>query len=279
MEISNKKLLPLIIKFLGAFNLQNLSYFLPLALWWIIFQCYQFTPLSYRPIIDVNTLPMLEKSIFGGLLHEIVPRIHSTGIIDLIAASFYAMHFVTPWIFMFYLWKTNGQPLSFIWSLGWLNILAISTHATFPTAPPWYLERFGFSPASYNFKGEPAGLQFADQILRLSIFEQIYSNSPVVFGSFPSLHAAWPFLIASYSDPNSIVGILTWLSVIAVWWAALYLKHHFMVDLLGGAIYVLFAMNISSMFILLIERFCLLKDKLTPNLQRRKEKKRRRNRF
>jgi len=262
MEISFRKLLPTIIKFLSAFNLQNLSYFIPLALWWIMFQSYQFTPIAYRPSIDVNTLPLLERSIFGGLLHEVVPRFHSTGIFDMLAASVYAVHFIAPWTFMLYLWKSNGQPLSFIWSLGWLNMLAVATHAMFPTAPPWYFERYGTLPATYNFRGEPAGLQYADQILQISIFDNIYSNSPVVFGSFPSLHAAWPFMIACYAEPNSVVGKFTWFYVLAVWWAALYLKHHYMVDLIGGAIYVLLAINLSSIFMLVFDHISIWRDKV-----------------
>jgi len=223
-----------------------------------MFQSYQFTPIAYRPSIDVNTLPLLERSIFGGLLHEVVPRFHSTGIFDMLAASVYAVHFIAPWTFMLYLWKSNGQPLSFIWSLGWLNMLAVATHAMFPTAPPWYFERYGTLPATYNFRGEPAGLQYADQILQISIFDNIYSNSPVVFGSFPSLHAAWPFMIACYAEPNSVVGKFTWFYVLAVWWAALYLKHHYMVDLIGGAIYVLLAINLSSIFMLLFDKILFL---------------------
>jgi len=262
MEISFRKLLPTIIKFLSAFNLQNLSYFIPLALWWIMFQSYQFTPIAYRPSIDVNILPLLERSIFGGLLHEVVPRFHSTGIFDMLAASVYAVHFIAPWTFMLYLWKSNGQPLSFIWSLGWLNMLAVATHAMFPTAPPWYFERYGTLPATYNFRGEPAGLQYADQILQISIFDNIYSNSPVVFGSFPSLHAAWPFMIACYAEPNSVVGKFTWFYVLAVWWAALYLKHHYMVDLIGGAIYVLLAINLSSIFMLVFDHISIWRDKV-----------------
>jgi len=273
MEISYKKLHPKIIKFLNSFTLQNLSYFIPLALWWIMFQCYQFTPLTYRPTIDVNTLPLLERSIFGGLLHEVVPRFHGTGIFDLMAASVYAVHFIAPWTFMFYLWRTNGQPLLFIWSLGWLNILAVATHAIFPTAPPWYFERYGTSPATYTFRGEPAGLQYADQILKISMFDNIYSNSPVVFGSFPSLHAAWPFMIACYAEPNSIVGKFTWLYVLAVWWAALYLKHHYMVDLIGGALYVLLAINLSSIFMLILDHICLWRDKLFFTAQTKKKEK------
>jgi len=262
MEISFRKLLPTIIKFLSAFNLQNLSYFIPLALWWIMFQSYQFTPIAYRPSIDVNILPLLERSIFGGLLHEVVPRFHNTGIFDMLAASVYAVHFIAPWTFMLYLWKSNGQPLSFIWSLGWLNMLAVATHAMFPTAPPWYFERYGTLPATYNFRGEPAGLQYADQILQISIFDNIYSNSPVVFGSFPSLHAAWPFMIACYAEPNSVVGKFTWFYVLAVWWAALYLKHHYMVDLIGGAIYVLLAINLSSIFMLVFDHISIWRDKV-----------------
>jgi len=219
----------------------------PLVLWLCMFQMYKFIPEAFKRSIDVSTLPMVETALFGGLATEFVPRSEIGGIIDLLAALAYFLHFLIPWVFGFFLWKLHGKaPLDFLWYFGWMNFLGVFTHFTFPTAPPWYNERFGFTPASYSIHGDPAGLRTTDVLLNMHFFENLYSTSPVVFGSFPSLHAAWPFMVAMYYPLKGPSNYLVWLYVAWVWWAAIYLKHHFLVDVLGGAVYVLIALNISS---------------------------------
>src|SRR3990167_7951163 len=80
------------------------------------------------------------------------------------------------------------------------------------------------------------------------LFSSMYGQNPVVFGSFPSLHGAWPFLISIYT-PTHVLGNFKWLYVAWIWWAALYLKHHYLVDLLGGAFYTLVPFFVSKIFL------------------------------
>ncbi len=51
--------------------------------------------------------------------------------------------------------------------------------------------------------GEAAGLAYADEILGIQFFHTIYTSSPVVFGSWPSLHAAWPMMIAWFGNTGT----------------------------------------------------------------------------
>ena len=112
-----------------------------------------------------------------------------------------------------------------------------------PTAPPWYIAKYGYAPATYDIPGDEAGLLYADRMLGVPFFHGIYSQSPIVFGSFPSLHAAWPVLIALHAPYSTWASRLLWVYSLAVWWAAMYLQHHFFIDLIGGAVYVLVAMR------------------------------------
>jgi membrane-associated phospholipid phosphatase len=226
---------------------QMLLSLVPLAIWWTVFQVVQYVPAAYKPAISVRALPWLEEHFFGTQVYLLIPEIHSIPVFDLFAALGYALHFVAPWAFGFYLWRANGKQFAFLWCLGWLNALAVITQALFPTAPPWYIHKYGMTPPTYEMRGDPAGLQYADDFLHMKFFHGIYTSSPVVFGSFPSLHAAWPMMIAVFAPQGSLLARVAWFYVIWVWWAAMYLRHHFFVDCVGGALYVLAALNVSRL--------------------------------
>lgn len=77
-----------------------------------------------------------------------------------------------------------------------------------------------------------AGLTRVDDLLGFDLFGKLYGSSTLVFGSFPSLHAAWPFLAFSLDTAST-----RWLHLshyFYVSWAAMYLNHHYFVDVLGG---------------------------------------------
>jgi len=167
--------------------------------------------------------------------------------LDLLAAAGYALHFIAPWTTALILWRTTKRHSTFLCALGILNTLAVITQFFFPTAPPWYFEKYGFMPATYSMPGDPAGLQYSDILLGTQFFHRIYYNSPVVFGAFPSLHAAWPILIIQFLPLGGPFATLKWLYPVWLWWAAIYLQHHFFVDLLGGAVYCALALHLARM--------------------------------
>lgn len=219
---------------------------LPLVVWLALFQLSILLPTSLRPEIDVETLPELERALFGStFVHRMLPRFD--GLIVL-AAIPYLCHFMLPWVFALYLWWNRANPLLFFWCLGLLNLCALITQLVWATAPPWYVEMAGTAVPTYDTPSDPGRLIRVDKILQISLFESMYGQNPVVFGSFPSLHGAWPFLISLYT-PSHLLGNWKWLYVLWIWWAAIYLKHHFLVDLLGGAFYTLVPYYISKLLL------------------------------
>lgn len=90
--------------------------------------------------------------------------------------------------------------------------------------------------------------------MQVSLFQKLYGQSPIVFGSFPSLHAAWPIVITIFSPSFRFVKVVGGIYTAIVWWAAMYLNHHFFVDLLGGAIFTAFAYVIATQSIAYLER-------------------------
>jgi hypothetical protein len=194
-------------------------------------------PEAYRNSIDVTTLPLVESKIFGGLLNDLLVS-NGNPLLVVFASIPYTLHFLLPWTFALYLLKTGESPINFLWILGWLNTITVLTHFFFPTAPPWYFDQYGFAPANYGMKGDAALLKLADDLFQVKFFDGIYKANPVVFGAFPSLHAAWPFLIATYGVSSATFRKFAWIHVMWVWWAAIYLRHHYILDIIGGVVYV-----------------------------------------
>jgi PAP2 superfamily len=95
---------------------------------------------------------------------------------------------------------------------------------------------YGFAPADYSMSGSPGGLIRIDSLFGLNLYTSSFSASPVVFGAFPSLHAGWATLHALFLhhiQPKARVALC--LYVMWVWWATMYLTHHYFIDLIGGS--------------------------------------------
>lgn len=96
---------------------------------------------------------------------------------------------------------------------------------------------FGLAPANYSMAGSPAGLARIDKLFGLDMYTSNFTASPLVFGAFPSLHAGSATIEAlflSHVFPKLrpfFIGYTLW-----IWWATMYLSHHYAVDLVGGSL-------------------------------------------
>jgi len=242
----------------------KLLLFLPTILWFIMFNFSKHIPSAFRPPIDRFTLADLDGIIlFGTTLLE-WPRnqlddSYFRDFLDLFFAVAYLMHFAFVWIYALLLYvfyrnkKTDSdwpilEPWTFFFCWGILNVTAVATQLAWPTAPPWYTNVYGERVPSYSMGGNPAGLSNADKLLTVQLFHKLYGQSPIVFGSFPSLHGAWPLMMALFVPKLKFKIIFGFYSV-WVWWAAMYLNHHFLIDLIGGAAYVILSYVLGMWFI------------------------------
>ena len=99
-----------------------------------------------------------------------------------------------------------------------------------------YENAHGFAPADYSMNGSPGGLERIDLLFGTKLYTSSFSASPIVFGAFPSLHAGWATLHALYLHhllPRARFALCAY--VLWVWWATMYLTHHYFVDLIGGS--------------------------------------------
>ncbi|ORY96025.1 hypothetical protein BCR41DRAFT_375782 [Lobosporangium transversale] len=99
--------------------------------------------------------------------------------------------------------------------------------------------------------GDPGGLARVDDILGVQMYKTTFTASPLVFGAFPSLHSADACLLAFFVvyvfGPRSIPFAMSY--VFWIWWATMYLGHHYVVDLVGGGAYAVIAFWIGSFFL------------------------------
>jgi len=187
-----------------------------------------------QPNIDV--LPALEEHLFFCHPHKLLSQ-YPHLFFDCLAAVPYLLHFPLPFLFMFYLLlspKKRAAVFPYFWCAGWVNLIAVLFQLLFPTAPPWYTDTAVFDQNGeliYVEENE-AGFQRLDHVIGHGLFHGIYSQSPVKFGAFPSLHIAWPTVIL-LNHPWfgwKVASIhVAWITL-----AALYSTHHYAIDALGG---------------------------------------------
>lgn len=217
----------------------------PLLLYGIFYDMARYVPVEWRPDVNVSILFDIDNWLFNGQPYQWFSSYHST-IKDILAAIPYNLHFYMPFIYVTAMWRMNRGALSlFCWSFFLMNMAALITQIIFPTAPPWYHELHGFLPADYSMHGYAAGLLRIDELFSMNYFSSMYAQGSIVFGAFPSMHAAWPVLMALWSQNTSKTFSLFYVVfAIWMWWAAIYLHHHYVVDVLFGIIYAVISYRI-----------------------------------
>ena len=91
-------------------------------------------------------------------------------------------------------------------------------------------------PADYSIPGSPAGLARIDAIMHSHSYTSAFGASPLVFGAFPSLHAGsatMEALFMSHFFPK--FKAFYWVYVGWLYWATMYLSHHYLVDAVAGS--------------------------------------------
>jgi hypothetical protein len=84
--------------------------------------------------------------------------------------------------------------------------------------------------------GSPGGLLRIDRVFGIDAYTNAFSTAPLVFGAFPSLHsgcAVMDALFLAHFFPSGKV--FYWVYVGLLWWSTMYLSHHYLIDLVGGA--------------------------------------------
>ncbi|MCL2012189.1 MAG: phosphatase PAP2 family protein [Cystobacterineae bacterium] len=216
------------------------------ALWLsgMLFDTQRYFIEALRGPIHTGDFWRLEQSWFPAMLGDkqtIWPEFflkHSSAALDLFCGFCYMAYlpaFFT--IFIVLLWKTRPRAELLAWAFLLTNTIGVITYVVFPLAPPWYILEYGPGPAQLSVPGSAAGAARFDLLLGISYFEQFYSRSPNVFGAMPSLHMAYPILATlAVWERGWSWRLICGLFAISVGFSAVYLSHHYILDVLAGVV-------------------------------------------
>ncbi len=169
-------------------------------------------------------------------LPELFSRWHSPAL-DLACGFAYATYLFE--VFAVGLWlHFKARPLALKLALGFLalNVLGMILWFSFPAAPPWYVIAHGLGPARLDAVPSAAGAARFDALVGIDYFQRFYSRNVNVFGAMPSLHVAYPTLVACLVRPfgaKAFVPAVAFALLVAL--SAVYLVHHYVLDVLAGA--------------------------------------------
>lgn len=209
-----------------------------------------FQPRSFE-VVSVEPVYRAEQVLFGWMTptdSELGPldffRDHHHPLLDALGGLLYASHMPVVVGFGLLLWwfrRRSPTPHAsyrlhnFMWGYLAMSLVGLAIQALYPVAPPWYVENFGFSPPGGPIEGDPAALSRVDAMLGFAYFEGVYSQATYVFGALPSLHVATPAWVALHTR-HRLARLAAWSYTAAMSFAAVYLIHHYIVDVLAGAL-------------------------------------------
>jgi hypothetical protein len=212
-------------------------------------------PLVRHLTVRVAEPYLAERRLFGlpTAAGRLIPSewlaLHPLPLLDLLTGTAYIVYVY--WSIGLAAWLALRRPdpagqrlLSrYGWTFLLLNLAGFATYYLYPAAPPWYVAAHGLGPADLSVGASAAGAARWDALTGIPYFAAFYGRSADVFGAIPSLHAAYPLFTFLYGrelrsrwlDAASL-GLFLLTS-----FAAVYLGHHYLLDVLLGAAYALAA--------------------------------------
>jgi hypothetical protein len=129
--------------------------------------------------------------------------------------------------------------IRFSWVFLLMNVAAFVTYHVYPAAPPWYYHAHGCEISMTALPSAGARLNHVDEVLGVHYFHSLYARSSDLYGAVPSLHVAYPLLIVvegwnSFRWPGRALSVVFCASMSV---AAVYLDHHWVVDVVLGYLY------------------------------------------
>ncbi len=170
-----------------------------------------------------------------------------------------AVDFVTGLAYILYLYWAIGFAASlaiflrdeagrrllarFGWAFLAMNLVGFATYYVYPAAPPWYVADHGLGPADMTVRASPAGGLRWDELTGIHYFSGFYARSADVFGAIPSLHVSYPLMTFLYGLElrKGWVDAASFVLFLAVAFGAVYLNHHYVIDVILGVAYALAA--------------------------------------
>ena len=158
---------------------------------------------------------------------------------DFAALLVYTSHFVVPELIALVLWvRSRGLYLRFMTSFVAMTTLGYVTYVLFPAVPPWLASQHGDLAPTHRLVRELWDHLGYPAMAGLFSGSNLYAND---VAAIPSLHAAYPVMIALFFSPRSgrAVRVGLWLYAVAMALALVYSAEHFVVDIALGWLYAI----------------------------------------
>jgi membrane-associated phospholipid phosphatase len=231
---------------LDAYNEKSrsfLKYFLPFILTGVIYDSMRYYYWAgVKGHIHVAEPYFRDKHYFGLNVgnerltpNEFFER-HHFAVLDLLCGFAY-LFFVSEYLltaFGLFFFRQHQLLRIFGWCFFIVNCLGFITYFIYPAAPPWYVTQFGLGPARLDVLPTPAAAHRFDVLLGTHLFDQMYGRGIDVYGAYPSLHVTYPFLVAWVALRLKKGRPLAVGFYLLMCFSAVYLQHHYIVDILLG---------------------------------------------
>ena len=252
-----------IVILVGNYGGRTMNYIfrflVPLIATGIVYDSQRFYSDYIRGPVHVAEPYHFDKRVFGitTVAGVLTPnewwQIHTHPVLDVITGFFY-LTFVPIFVSIgayFYFWASKyGTPTMpaekvraiaprYMWAFFWVNVIGYTTYYWYAAAPPWYVSLYGLGPARMDTLANAAGCVRFDQILGTKFFTEWYGRSADVFGAIPSLHVAYPLQAVFFSFKFGRVRIFSVMFYLIMCFSAVYLNHHYVLDVLLGSLYAI----------------------------------------
>ena len=213
-----------------------------IIVYWIIFDSMKVWPNYNYNEVRIQSLYNLEKSIFGfdDMGHRVTPNefflLHHSTFFDILCSAFYLCWVPLPLLFAFYLYSYNKNIfLRFCLAFFFTNVLGWIIYYAYPAAPPWYVAQYGMD-LNITTPSNAAGLLRFDEYFGIHLFSNLYAKGSNVFAAMPSLHSSYPMigLYYAFKQPVRWIRNVFGVVMVGIWFSAIYLIHHYVLDVLAG---------------------------------------------
>jgi len=215
---------------------------------WLVGVVYDASKLlaAFKGAIHVGDVYALELSLFpvAGPDGTITPAeyfaTHNGPVADLATGFAYMVYVLEPPLLalLLALRKHRRRAAWLGWGFLLVNVAGLATQVVWPVAPPWYVMDHGLGPAILDAAPSAAGAARFDALTGLGYFAAFYSRNANIFGAMPSLHAAYPVLCLAVVAPlGGRWSVPAALFAALVAFAAVYLQHHYVIDVVAGVTY------------------------------------------
>lgn len=213
---------------------------LPYLLYGLVYDSMRFYEDYIRsPIIHVHEPYQFDLRFFG--VHGLTPnewlQRHTSPVLDFFCGLAYTPFFFIGESVLLSIWfvahglMRRGERFTWIFVVA--NFVGFSLYYLYPAAPPWYVSDHGFV-VDMSVRASAAGALRFDRLIGLPVMRGFYGKSADVFGAIPSLHVVYPFLAMIYGWKLRRFRPIAIGYFLLVCFSAVYLNHHYLLDIFVG---------------------------------------------